>query len=106
MFSSNFSVLTDFECNSRPALPPERVMLTSIELDNFKSYQGSHSLAVDGTFAAIGGDNGRGKSNLIDAVLFCLGSDPARLRTSTPQELIYRSGDFQAESASVRLTFR
>jgi structural maintenance of chromosome 4 len=70
----------------------DRVVISCIEIENFKSYAGRHIMDKLGCqFTAFAGDNGTGKSNLLDALLFGLGSEASRLRMRTANELIHRS---------------
>ncbi len=106
MFSSNLSDPVELDC-SKFGHFLSQIVVESIELHNFKSYAGIHSLAIiDKSFTAIGGSNGLGKSNLIDALLFCLGCDVTRLRVHSARELIHSSFYSSPECASVRLNFR
>lgn len=56
--------------------------LVSIEVTNFKSYKGFHSIGPFQHFTAIIGPNGSGKSNLMDAISFVCGVKTAHLRAS------------------------
>ncbi|RMZ81513.1 hypothetical protein DV738_g2188, partial [Chaetothyriales sp. CBS 135597] len=65
--------------------------LVRLELFNFKSYKGHHTLLFgDAYFTSIIGPNGSGKSNSMDAISFVLGIKSSHLRSSHLKELIYR----------------
>ncbi|KAF2461668.1 cohesin complex subunit [Lineolata rhizophorae] len=65
--------------------------LIRLELFNFKSYKGHHSLLFgDSYFTSIIGPNGSGKSNSMDAISFVLGIKSSHLRSSHLRDLVYR----------------
>ncbi|KAL2165843.1 hypothetical protein VTG60DRAFT_3729 [Thermothelomyces hinnuleus] len=65
--------------------------LIRLELFNFKSYKGHHTLYFgDSYFTSIIGPNGSGKSNSMDAISFVLGIKSSHLRSSHLRELVYR----------------
>ncbi|KAL1875285.1 hypothetical protein VTK73DRAFT_10241 [Phialemonium thermophilum] len=65
--------------------------LIRLELFNFKSYKGHHTLLFgDSYFTSIIGPNGSGKSNSMDAISFVLGIKSSHLRSSHLRELVYR----------------
>jgi structural maintenance of chromosome 1 len=65
--------------------------LIRLELFNFKSYKGHHSLLFgDAYFTSIIGPNGSGKSNAMDAISFVLGIKSSHLRSTHLKELVYR----------------
>ncbi|KAI9798097.1 MAG: Structural maintenance of chromosomes protein 1 [Piccolia ochrophora] len=65
--------------------------LIRLELYNFKSYKGHHTLAFgDSYFTSIIGPNGSGKSNSMDAISFVLGIKSSHLRSSHLRDLVYR----------------
>ncbi|KAK2073667.1 hypothetical protein P8C59_007930 [Phyllachora maydis] len=65
--------------------------LIRLELFNFKSYKGHHTLLFgDSYFTSIIGPNGSGKSNCMDAISFVLGIKSAKLRSSQLRDLVYR----------------
>ena len=57
--------------------------ITSIRLENFKSYGGYTTIPLPHAFTAVVGPNGAGKSNLMDAVSFVLGVQARALRGSS-----------------------
>ncbi|EEQ88536.2 structural maintenance-chromosome 1 [Blastomyces dermatitidis ER-3] len=65
--------------------------LIRLELFNFKSYKGHHTLLFgDAFFTSIIGPNGSGKSNSMDAISFVLGIKSSHLRSTHLRDLVYR----------------
>ncbi|KAI6246068.1 Structural maintenance of chromosomes protein 1 [Erysiphe necator] len=65
--------------------------LIRLELFNFKSYKGHHTLLFgDAYFTSIIGPNGSGKSNSMDAISFVLGIKSSHLRSAHLRDLVYR----------------
>lgn len=65
--------------------------LIRLELFNFKSYKGHHTLLFgDSYFTSIIGPNGSGKSNSMDAISFVLGIKSSHLRSTHLKDLVYR----------------
>ena len=60
-----------------------------IEVENFKSYKGAHTIGPFKKFTSVIGPNGSGKSNLMDAISFVLGVRSSQLRGTTFKDLIY-----------------
>lgn len=54
--------------------------LKSLEIQDFKSYKGLHSIGPFSNFTAVIGPNGSGKSNLMDAISFVCGVKTSHLR--------------------------
>ncbi|ETO21486.1 chromosome assembly protein [Reticulomyxa filosa] len=93
--------------------PQPRLVLTKIELENFKSYYGRRIIGpfhkVKGRpktqtaktktvfwtvrFSSIVGPNGSGKSNVIDALLFVFGKRASKIRLKKISELVHNSSD-------------
>lgn len=72
--------------------PPARLMITKMELENFKSYAGVKEIGpFHKCFSAVVGPNGSGKSNVIDAMLFVFGKRAKKLRLNKVSELIHKS---------------
>ena len=80
----------------REKLPPRaRLIITSIEMENFKSYAGVRSVGpFHKSFSAIVGPNGSGKSNVIDALQFVFGKRAAKIRFKKLSDLIHNSTQF------------
>lgn len=70
-------------------------MIKRIKLRNFKSFKRAEIEFRD-NFTVITGPNGSGKSNLIDSILFCLGTSSKVLRAERLTDLI-RDGRGEAE---------
>ncbi|KAJ4358889.1 Structural maintenance of chromosomes protein 1 [Ascochyta clinopodiicola] len=65
--------------------------LVRLEIYNFKSYRGRHTLLfADSYFTSIIGPNGSGKSNSMDAISFVLGVRSSQLRSDKLQDMVYR----------------
>eukprot|EP00667_Euglena_gracilis_P000318 EG_transcript_318 len=70
----------------------QRLMITSMELENFKSYAGvQHIGPFHKFFSSIVGPNGSGKSNVIDALLFVFGFKASKIRLKRIGELVHSS---------------
>ncbi|MEM2309114.1 MAG: chromosome segregation protein SMC [Candidatus Bathyarchaeia archaeon] len=64
-----------------------------IEINGFKTFGLKTTLSFDRGFTVITGPNGSGKTNIIDAILFCLGELSAkRLRAESFSNLIFNGG--------------
>ncbi len=78
-------------------------------LEGFKTYMNRTVVSgFDPQFNAITGLNGSGKSNILDAIQFLLGStskEMLRLKAGLT-ELIYKEGFAGIEKASVTIKFR
>lgn len=73
----------------------ERLVITFIENDNFKSYAGSQFLGpFHKSFSSVVGPNGSGKSNVIDSMLFVFGYRAQKLRSKKLSVLIHKSDRF------------
>ncbi|RYG69347.1 hypothetical protein EON64_02925 [archaeon] len=58
-----------------------RLMISKMELENFKSYAGVEPIGpFHKCFSSVVGPNGSGKSNVIDALLFVFGARAKQLR--------------------------
>eukprot|EP01083_Nonionella_stella_P231144 816470_1 len=69
-----------------------RLILTQIELENFKSYYGRRIIGpFHKRFSSIVGPNGSGKSNVIDALLFVFGRRAKQIRLKKISELVHKS---------------
>lgn len=73
----------------------ERLVITHIENENFKSYAGRQLLGVfHKSFSSVVGPNGSGKSNVIDSMLFVFGYRAQKLRSKKLSVLIHKSDKF------------
>ncbi len=67
--------------------------IKKIEVNGFKTFGKKTILTFEKGFTAITGPNGSGKTNIIDAVLFCLGELSSRkLRAENFSKLIFSGG--------------
>lgn len=84
-----------------------RLVIDHIVVNNFKSYLGKHTIGpFHRSFSAIVGPNGSGKSNVIDALMFVLGSRAKKLRQSKLGELVHVSENSEhVDSCSVEIHF-
>jgi structural maintenance of chromosome 2 len=82
--------------------------ITELIIDGFKSYAVRTVITGwDPTFNAITGLNGSGKSNILDAICFCLGIGRFELLRANggASDLIYKRGQAGITKASVTLVF-
>ncbi len=82
--------------------------ITELIIDGFKSYAVRTVISEwDATFNAITGLNGSGKSNILDAICFCLGIGRFELLRASggASDLIYKRGQAGITKASVTLVF-
>ncbi|CAG9533819.1 unnamed protein product [Cercopithifilaria johnstoni] len=86
----------------------QRLMITSIDVENFKSYYGKHVLGpFHQNFSAIIGPNGSGKSNVIDSLLFVFGYRASKIRSKKISVLIHSSaGRENISSCTVGVNFQ
>lgn len=87
---------------------PKRLMISRMELENFKSYAGAIEVGpLHKRFSSVVGPNGSGKSNVIDALLFVFGKRAKQLRLSKVSQLIHKSSGFPSlEYARVSVYFQ
>jgi structural maintenance of chromosome 1 len=72
--------------------------MVRLELSNFKSYSGHHTVPFT-QFTAVIGPNGSGKSNLLDAFSFVLGVTTAKsMRGENLRDLIHKKPDEDAQA--------
>ncbi|KAG7398895.1 Structural maintenance of chromosomes protein 4 [Phytophthora boehmeriae] len=88
--------------------PVKRLMITRMQLENFKSYAGKVEIGpFHKCFSAVVGPNGSGKSNVIDALLFVFGKRASKLRLKKVSELVHRSAAFpDLDMATVSVFFQ
>ena len=89
-------------------IPSKRLMISRMELENFKSYAGAIEVGpLHKRFSSVVGPNGSGKSNVIDALLFVFGKRAKQLRLSKVSQLIHKSSAFpNLEYARVSVYFQ
>lgn len=75
-----------------PQGPKSRLMITTLVLNNFKSYAGKQIVGpFHASFSSVVGPNGSGKSNVIDALLFVFGFRASKMRQGKVSALIHKS---------------
>lgn len=83
------------------------MFVKEVVIDGFKSY--AHRTVISGfdeNFNAITGQNGTGKSNVLDAICFVLGiTKLTQVRVDKMTELIYKNGQAGITKASVTIVF-
>uniref|UniRef100_F1KR40 Structural maintenance of chromosomes protein n=1 Tax=Ascaris suum TaxID=6253 RepID=F1KR40_ASCSU len=86
----------------------QRLVIHSIEVENFKSYYGKHVLGpFHHNLSAIIGPNGSGKSNVIDSLLFVFGYRASKIRSKKISVLIHSSkGNENLQSCTVCVNFQ
>ncbi|KAJ1643381.1 Structural maintenance of chromosomes protein 4 [Coemansia asiatica] len=95
-----------------PVIQPEqskqRLIITQMVLENFKSYAGRQVIGpFHRSFSAVVGPNGSGKSNVIDALLFVFGYRANKIRQGKLSELIHNSKNAgQLTQCSVSVHFK
>uniref|UniRef100_A0A0N5A5C2 Structural maintenance of chromosomes protein n=1 Tax=Parastrongyloides trichosuri TaxID=131310 RepID=A0A0N5A5C2_PARTI len=84
-----------------------RLILSKVVFENFKSYLGRKVLGeFDTNFTSIVGNNGSGKSNVIDGFLFVFDYSPKKIRMKKFCELIHHSSQGSPDYASVEIHFK
>eukprot|EP00398_MALV-I-01_sp_L67-1_P000201 gene201-99_t len=82
--------------------------MVKLEVSNFKSYRGAHTIGPFKRFTCIVGPNGVGKSNFMDAVSFVLCVEKQKLRVTKLQDLVYQTPEEKSNpgrTAYVKLYF-
>ncbi|HEX2681985.1 MAG TPA: AAA family ATPase, partial [Candidatus Dormibacteraeota bacterium] len=86
--------------------PPRTLLfLKSLQLLGFKTFARQTEIQFDGGVTAIVGPNGSGKTNIVDAVKWVLGSGQARdLRGRKMEEVIYAGGERRPRASYAEVT--
>ena len=81
------------------------MFLRSLNLLGFKTFARPTEILFEGGVTAIVGPNGSGKTNIVDAVKWVLGSGQARdLRGRKMEEVIYAGGERRSRSSFAEVT--
>ena len=81
------------------------MFLRSLQLLGFKTFARQIEIQFDGGVTAIVGPNGSGKTNIVDAVKWVLGSGQARdLRGRKMEEVIYAGGERRSRASFAEVT--
>jgi chromosome segregation protein len=81
------------------------LFLRSLNLLGFKTFARPTEIRFEGGVTAIVGPNGSGKTNIVDAVKWVLGSGQARdLRGKKMEEVIYAGGERRSRAAFAEVT--
>src|ERR1051326_6326588 len=79
-----------------------------VEIIGFKSFCDRAVVQIDSSITAVVGPNGCGKSNIVDAVRWCMGEQSAKhLRGKAMEDVIFAGSETRggAPMAEVSLTF-
>src|SRR5262245_56232989 len=79
-----------------------------VEIIGFKSFSDRAVVHVDASVIAVVGPNGCGKSNIVDAIRWCMGEQSAKhLRGKAMEDVIFAGSETRgpASMAEVSLTF-
>ena len=81
------------------------MFLKSLQLLGFKTFARQTEIQFDGGVTAIVGPNGSGKTNIVDAVKWVLGSGQARdIRGKKMEEVIYAGGERRSRASFAEVT--
>src|SRR5687767_7991375 len=86
----------------------EKMHIKKLEIAGFKSFVDRTAIHFDHDVVGIVGPNGCGKSNIVDAIRWCLGEQSAKhLRGRAMEDVIFNGSDSRAAAglAEVTLTF-
>ncbi|MFB6245244.1 MAG: AAA family ATPase, partial [Candidatus Nanohaloarchaea archaeon] len=93
------------EAEQKEGYDPGEVKINKITCKGFKSFQQKTAVPFYNGLTAIVGENGSGKSNIIDAISFVFGKRSSQLRAKKLEQLIFNGGDSRkpADHAIVRI---
>ncbi|MFP4588605.1 MAG: chromosome segregation SMC family protein [Candidatus Acetothermia bacterium] len=81
--------------------------LNSLIVKGFKSFKNKTELPFQGKgLTAVVGENGSGKSNLVDALTFVMGQRSSKLRAQRLEQLIYNGGENGSRAQQAEVTLR
>src|SRR5438874_3637550 len=84
------------------------MIIKRIEIIGFKSFSDKTVLRIEDPITAVVGPNGCGKSNIIDAIRWCMGEQSAKhLRGKSMEDVLFGGSESRAatDMAEVTLTF-
>src|SRR4030065_2196850 len=84
------------------------MQIRKIEIIGFKSFSDKVVLTIDQPITTVVGPNGCGKSNIVDAIRWCMGEQSAKhLRGKAMEDVIFAGSETRgpAAMAEVSLTF-
>src|ERR1700683_1096079 len=94
--------------SGQDSLREESMKIKRLEMIGFKSFVDKTIVSFDHEVMAIVGPNGCGKSNIVDAIRWCMGEQSAKhLRGRSMEDVIFSGSDSRAghDAAEVTLTF-
>src|SRR5262245_2554223 len=81
--------------------------LQRLEIAGFKSFPDRSELACDTGVTAIGGPNGCGKGNVVDAITWVLGEQSAKsLRGDRMEDVIFGGSDARKPTSAAEVRLR
>ncbi|EGT35115.1 hypothetical protein CAEBREN_08238 [Caenorhabditis brenneri] len=81
-----------------------RMVISFIKVEIFKSFRGVHEIGpLHKNMNVVAGANGSGKSNVIEAVLFCFGAQEGSARCKNLFEFIHKTDGCERASVQVLL---
>src|SRR5256886_999541 len=97
--------MAEGQANPTSANLPASLFLRSLQLLGFKTFARQTEIQFDGGVTAIVGPNGSGKTNIVDAVKWVLGSGQARdIRGRKMEEVIYAGGERRSRASFAEVT--
>eukprot|EP01080_Neovahlkampfia_damariscottae_P003212 gene3212-5528_t len=90
--------------DSESFIDEQKIVLHKIQIENFKSYKNFEEVGpFDEIFTCIVGENGSGKSNLLDAVCFGLGFEAKKLRSKNLSSVVNKESKSNTATVSLIL---
>jgi len=78
--------------------------ITKLELNGFKSFRKKTIIPFFPGMTAVLGENGSGKSNLIDAIRFVMGRRSSQLRADRLEHLLFNGGERYSPADEAEVT--
>lgn len=92
------------ESKQKRELGQSETKINKVSCKGFKSFQRQTSIPFYDGLTAIVGENGNGKSNIIDAVSFVFGRRSSKLRAEKLEQLIFNGGDSRSAADYAHVT--